>query len=133
MIGRALRYGLTGLITTAVSYGLFIWLIGTGWGYRVAAVLSWAASMLLGFAINRRFTFGVRGADRRALQFGLFLTGAILQLLLAMLIYELLIGDLGWAPTPAFLANLVLTISFNFAWLNAIAFGPASRNQHPRQ
>jgi putative flippase GtrA len=122
LISRAIRFGLTGLLTTSIAYILFIWMMQILASHRSAAVISWIGSLLVGFVANRRFTFGFVGSRRRGRHFGLFLAGAVLQLLVALAGYELLIGQLGLSPTPAFLANAVLTTSFSFAWLNAVAF-----------
>jgi putative flippase GtrA len=119
------RFVLAGFVTTAVSYVLFMGMLDAGWNRAVAASASWAGSLLVGFAINRRFTFGIAGRARLGRQFFLFVLGALLQLLLAVVAYELLIGRLGWQPTLSFICVLVLTTAFSFIWLKVIAFGSA--------
>ncbi len=125
---RLIRFGLTGLLTTAIAYLAFVGLIRLGLNYLPATVVAWAASLTVGFVVNRRFTFGIVGAERSKRDFGLYVTGAVLQLLLSMAGYALLIGQLHLAPTPAFAVNLVATTSFNYLFLRFVTFRRAARD-----
>lgn len=119
---RLIRFGLTGVLTTALSYIGFIGLIRLGAYYELASVASWALGLVLGFAVNRRFTFGVSGSDRRKRDFSLYLVGSLLQLGLGLAGYALLIGRLGLEATPAFVLNTAVTASFNFPFLRYVTF-----------
>ena len=119
---RLIRFGLTGAVTTAFSYVAFIGLIRLGVYYEVASVASWALGLVLGFTANRRFTFGISGADRRKRDFSLYLIGSLLQLGLGLTGYALLIGHLGLDATPAFILNTAVTASFNFLFLRFVTF-----------
>ena len=125
---RLVRFGLTGVLTTALSYGVFIGLIRLGAYYEVASVASWALGLALGFAINRRFTFGISGADSRKRDLLLYVAGSLLQLGLGLAGYALLIGRLGLGATPAFVLNTAVTASFNFLFLRFVTFRRAGAN-----
>jgi putative flippase GtrA len=124
---RLIRFGLTGLLTTAIAYVVFVGLVKLGLHYLLATMVAWAASLTVGFVVNRRFTFGIVGPARGKRDFGLYVVGAVLQLLLSMAGYALLIGQLHLAPTPAFAINLVATTSFNYLFLRFVTFRRAAR------
>jgi putative flippase GtrA len=126
-MGRLLRFGLTGALTTGIAYVVFVGLIAAGVQYLLASAAAWAASLGVGFAINRRFTFGIVGPESRRKDFGLYVTGALLQLALGMAGYAILIGRIGLDPTPAFICNLVLTTTFSFLFLRFITFRRAAQ------
>jgi putative flippase GtrA len=135
---RLIRFGLTGLLTTAIAYVVFIGLerlgahylpaglVKLGVHYQLATVVAWAAALTVGFVVNRRFTFGIVGRERGKRDFGLYVVGAVLQLLLSMAGYALLIGQLHLAPTPAFAVNLVATTTFNYLFLRFVTFRRAA-------
>ena len=112
---------MTGGLTTAVSYVIWILLLRPV-GYPIATALGWIAAVALGFVINRRFTFGIAGPERRAADFGLFVVGAIGQLAIGEACYYVTIGRLAMAPTLAFLITLALNTSFGFLFLNFVTF-----------
>jgi putative flippase GtrA len=121
-MSRLIRFGLTGALTTALSYIGFIGLIRLGVYYEAASVVSWGLGLFVGFTINRRFTFGISGADRRRRDFSLYLVGSLLQLGIGLTGYALLIGRLGLDATPAFILNTAVTASFNFLFLRFVTF-----------
>ena len=128
-VGRLLRFVITGALTTATAYLVFVGLISFGVHYLVANVFAWSLSLLVGFAINRRFTFQIRGATDRTRHFGLYVLGAVLQLMLGSFGYWVLIGRLRLDATPAFALNLIVTSTFNYLFLNLVAFRPAEANR----
>jgi putative flippase GtrA len=119
---RLVRFGLTGALTTTLSYIAFIGLIRLGVHYEVASAGSWALGLVAGFTINRRFTFGISGADRRTRDFSLYVVGSLLQLGLGMTGYAWLIGRLRLDATPAFVLNTAVTATFNFLFLRFVTF-----------
>lgn len=119
--GRAMRFGVSGVVATLIAYVTFI--IGLQfWHYAWANVFSWCISVTFGFLMNRRFTFGIRGRESGVRDLLMFLVGALLQLGLSMIGLRILIGALHLNATLAFVINLVFTSSFSFAYLNLIAF-----------
>jgi putative flippase GtrA len=125
---RLVRFGLTGALTTALSYVVFVGLIRLGLHYAIASVVSWGLGLVVGFAVNRRFTFGISGANRRGRDFSLYMVGALLQLGIGLTGYALLIGRLGLDATPAFVLNTAVTASFNFLFLRFVTFRRAHAN-----
>jgi len=121
-LGRLLRFGLTGALTTSVAYLVFIGLLDRGLNYAIAATVSWAAGLVLGFTLNRRFTFGITGTERYRRDFGVYALGAVLQLLLGLTGYAILIGRMHLSGTPAFAVNLVVTTTFSFLFLRFVTF-----------
>jgi putative flippase GtrA len=121
-MNRLIRFGLTGALTTALSYVVFVGLIRLGVLYEAASAASWALGLIVGFVINRRFTFGISGADRRKRDFTLYIVGSLLQLALGLAGYGLLIGRLRLNPTPAFVLNTTMTATFNFLFLRFVTF-----------
>lgn len=128
LLGRLLKFGLTGLAGAAIAYVLFIACLRF-MSYAPATIIAWAASIAFGFFTNRRFTFGVRGRARLSQQAVLYAVGSTLQLGLSLLVYAWLFGRLHWTATPAYVANTVVTASFGFAFQSAATFrrrGPPS-------
>lgn len=121
-LSRIFRFGLTGLASTLVSYVVFIALMRAGMYYVVSSAASWAGGVLVGFLLNRRFTFGITGRERRVRHFGLYVTGMVLQLLLGLAGYAVTIGRLNLDPTLAFAINLPITTAFSFLFMRYVTF-----------
>lgn len=128
---RLLRFGLTGLLTTAIAYGVMAGLTRLGVFYLVAATASWAASLCVGFAVNRRFTFRIRGAEQSKRDFGFYALGAVLQLLVGWAGYAVLMGELHLSVTPAFAINLVFTTSCSFLFMRFVTFRRVAQPVQP--
>jgi putative flippase GtrA len=122
MVGKIFRFGVSGLVATLVSYFSFIGLMALGLHYLFAGLGAWVCGVSTGFAMNRRFTFQIKGGKGRGRQFRRFLIGAVLQLLLALAGYAILIGRLGMTPALAFWVNLVMTTAFSFAFMSLVTF-----------
>lgn len=60
---RLVRFGAAGLVTTGATYLLYAGLLGAGLHYNLALVGEYTAGILLGFHLNRSWTF----RDRRGL------------------------------------------------------------------
>ena len=125
---RLMRFGLTGALTTAIAFAVFMGLTGLRVHYLIANVASWSSALTVGFVVNRRFTFGIAGPERRKRDLALYVTGALLQLFLASAGYALLIGKLRLDRGIAFALNLTMTSTVNFLYLRFVAF----RRQAPR-
>lgn len=83
-LAHLVRYGLIGLLNTALSYGLYAGLLLLGLDYRVASFLSLASGIIWSFATMGRFVFAanLRGKFSR-------------YLLVWVLLYLLNIGLIG--------------------------------------
>ncbi len=121
---RILRFGLVGLLTTALTYGVFVLTIRAGLHYLLASALAWGAGVAVSFLLNKRFTFSLRSrADLR--EVASFVGGYGVQFLIATAGYAVLIGGVGLEPTPAFMINLVITSLFSFLFMRWVVFRAA--------
>jgi putative flippase GtrA len=121
-IHRLARFVISGGASTLVAYAVVIGLLRIGAHYSLAVAASWPAAMLTGFALNRRFTFGIRGAEKRGRDLGLFVVGSLLQLGLAIAGFGFLTEGLGLGPSLAFLVNIALTTAFSFGFQSLVTF-----------
>ncbi|MDP4575804.1 GtrA family protein [Qipengyuania sp. G39] len=55
------RFGLAGIVNTVVGYGVILLCLSIGIGDYLANAIGYGTGFLLSFALNRRFTFGLRG------------------------------------------------------------------------
>lgn len=58
---RLFRYGVSGVINTVVTYGMYLILVGFI-DYRIAIVLVYAFGMALSFALQGRYVFRAQGS-----------------------------------------------------------------------
>ena len=58
MIAQFLRFNAVGVITTVLAYLVYAVLVLAGVHQAVAVVADYAVGIVLGFALNRHFTFG---------------------------------------------------------------------------
>lgn len=122
MMAKFLRFGLVGVLTTALAYVVFVGLIAIGIGYIVASVAGWAAPMIVSYLLNRRFTFNISGVAGPPTEMATFVIGSLLQLTLSVVDYSFLMGALSLAPTPAFIINTALMATFSFLFMRWVTF-----------
>ena len=116
-----MRFAVTGGLGVGLAYILFRgFLLLVPW--EAANAMAWLGSVWFGFLVNRRYTFAVRGRERRLRHAGLYMLGAVLQLGLSYLVYAVLFDRLHWAVTPAFLVVTAFTASFGFAFQSLVTF-----------
>jgi putative flippase GtrA len=120
-VRRGFRFSVVGVICTAASYGVFVMAVRFI-HFEVANLIAWAASVGLGFLLNRRVTYRLTGPEGLPRQFGLFVTGSLGQLLLSSTGYAVFIGGLHFKPTPAFVCTTLFTAAYMFTYLELIAF-----------
>lgn len=121
LAARVAAYSLVGLVSTAVVSAVFFVALGFV-NYLVANAAAWLAGLVVGFTLNRRFTFGIRGGRGRGRHASLYFAGTVLQFGLSQLCLYLLIGRLGSPPVPAWACALVATTLFGFAFANLVTF-----------
>ncbi len=66
MSGQLLRYGMTGLLTNAVAYSLYLVLALNGLGILTAMTLAFITGTCISFSLNRSWTF--RRSDDKGLK-----------------------------------------------------------------
>lgn len=62
-----IRYAIIGVLLNAALYGSYLALTHTVMGSRAAMSITYCAGVLLGFVLNREFTFRYRGNDASAM------------------------------------------------------------------
>ena len=88
--GQLWRYGATGVLNTALGYGLILSCVyGLETGVIIANVVGYGAGWILSYSMNKRWTFGHRGQTAR--------TAAVFCALVA----------------GAFVANLTVTLALS--------------------
>jgi len=58
---RILRFGIVGLVNTALGYAVILTGLALGWGDIASNAAGYAAGLLAGFLLNRRWTFRSSG------------------------------------------------------------------------
>lgn len=121
---QVLRYGVVGVLNTAIGYGLILAGLHAGLGDYAANALGFAAGICFSFVANRRFTFGLQG-EIRPTEISRFL--ACFSLAYALNLAAIAFGrNLGLAGHPAaHLAGMALySLSF-FVLMRSVAFTAA--------
>lgn len=118
---RVIGYGLVGGLSLGVSY-VITWGLMPVVGIQPAAVAAWVAAVCVGFAVNRRVTFGLVGKEKRVQEFALFVLGAFIQLLITLVGYAITLQKLHLNFNLAFAINIVTTTVFGFAYINLVTF-----------
>lgn len=120
---RPLRFAAVGIVNTAVDATLFALLTSAALGLAPAAanVASYGSGMLVGFALNRNWTFAA-GDGPRAAQFLRYLAVNLSALLLSTLIVAALAR--GMPPLAAKLASLPATFAWGFLLNRRFVFVP---------
>ncbi|HEX5279219.1 MAG TPA: GtrA family protein [Micropepsaceae bacterium] len=119
---RGLRFVIIGGVTTCIAYFVMMTLLSMGAHYSIAIIGAWPVSVLTGFALNRRITFGITTRQHRSRHLGWYVIGGALQLGLAIAGFGFLTQSLTLNATAAFLVNLVVTTAFSFGFMNLVAF-----------
>ena len=60
--GQFLRFGVAGVATNLLLYGVYLALVGLGLPYPLAMTIAYVAGVILGFLVQRRWTFRYRGS-----------------------------------------------------------------------
>ena len=111
----ALKFLISGALNTSVSYALYLLLIITGITYELSLGGAYILGILLGFKLNRRWTFSVR-ANR--VQFCKYLFTMLLVFLSNLIILKLLVSYTPFEPKLGQLVALSLvTVSVSYTHL----------------
>jgi putative flippase GtrA/glycosyltransferase involved in cell wall biosynthesis len=115
------RFGLVGGVTTLAAYLVFIGLFDMGLHHQAANVCSWAVGVVIGYLLNRSFTFAV-AKPIGLVELLLYLGCYVLQYLLGAAGLALWMDRLHFGPTLAFVCNLVITTAFSFLFMRWVVF-----------
>lgn len=108
---QLLRYGIVGLSTNALGYGLYLGLTALSMGPKLAMSLLYAVGVLQTFVFNKSWTFAYSGDEKAALRRHVVLYAAGYGLNLLFL--ALLVDTLNW-PHQWVMAGLVLFMAVFF-------------------
>ena len=122
---RFVRFLLTGGLNTAVSYSVYLLLLGPI-GYRWAYITSFVFGIGLSYAMLRWFVFQNAGRKHAwalvaATQLGQFVVG--------LAVVELWAGVLGWPKALAALASVAVCVPLTYA-VHRWVFRPESGASH---
>ena len=120
------RFLVTGAASTAVNYLCFYGLFALGAHYLAASSTGYVAGMVVGYALNRSWTFSV---DRpmHGREFALYLLTYGLSLGLNLGALRLLVAIGGISPLVANVAALALSTTTNFLGCKLVVFRGSSR------
>lgn len=117
MLKQFSRYGLVGILNTAVHWTSFALLLSLGWRQATANLLAFAIAVSLSFLINSRFTFQ---AAARVQGYVLFVMG--------MGLISLSVGALGdyyqWPGLLTLVIFSAISVLLGFAWSRWVVFRP---------
>lgn len=125
VMDRFIRFAVIGLLLTGLAYSIFLPLLHY---VRPAVAVSgaWIICVIAGYLLHRRFTFQSQGKVNRELP--LFVTGSLLQLMVAAAGIELLMGA-GLNASLAFLLNTGITTAVSFGFQTLVTFRPAKSRE----
>lgn len=112
LLAEVTRFCITGVLNTAVYYGIYLLLLMTGLQYLIAHIAAWFVSLIFSFFVNCYFTFRVRPTLRRFLSFPLpnLVNIACSTALSALLVSGLGASDL-WGTLVAGIAVIPITFT----------------------
>jgi putative flippase GtrA len=116
----ACKYGMVGLINTAVSIVLMAVGAGLGLHYAVYTAFAYAVGMLISFGLNLRFTFRARG--RIPQRFLGFVVVCAVCLAVAQAVQALLIESAGTAEIVGVGTGMVTYTGLGFILNRALVF-----------
>lgn len=114
-----IRYGIVGLVTNALLYGLFVVLIRLGLSAVLSAAVCYALGVTLSYVLNRRWSFASAASHRHDLPRFLFAYG--IGFLATMIFIAVLTHVL--APEVAQALNIGLTAITIYLSLRLLRFG----------
>ncbi len=123
---QAVRFIVVGAIGTGVDGLLFAALVLVGADPRLANILSYSSSAVLGFWLHRSWTFGARDEHpgKQAVRFTLMVgAGLLLSTTIVWLMAPL------FGPLPAKLVAICATLTLNFTVSKWLVFNAGSRIQ----
>lgn len=107
-----LRYGITGVATTAVNYLVYLLLLYLKLNYLTANTIAWLFAVAFAYIVNRRMVFH---SSNQVLQEAFsFVSMRFFTLLLENLLLFCLIGQMNFPPLLSKLAVSIVTIIGNY-------------------
>ena len=113
LVAKFARFAAVGVLATAVHGVLFA--IAIEWlalDPVLATALAFTVAMLVGFSLNRRWTFAAHGADARLWRYAV---GALIGLGANSLIMFVAVHVVRWSPYVGFALSVLLVPPLTFA------------------
>lgn len=114
------RYGIFGLLATAIHYALMAWLLAIGWFPVTSSTAGAAAGAILAYAANRKWTFGANHSTTHMLRFmAVAAVGLLLNAILLLAIHHWLIQSIIGAQLLTtglvFMTSFLVNLKWSFA------------------
>lgn len=109
------RFLVVGLLSFSVDYGLFVLFYDVlGWQYLIASSTSFAISLVLNYALTRKYVFVSNPGAHVGLEFALYLGLNVVALGLNQLILWLSVDSIGLSPLAGKLIATAVVLVYNF-------------------
>ena len=110
---RFARFAVVGGVCFLLTVAVFTLLDTSSVHYLAASVMGYAAGMVVGFTLNRLWTFeaGAGSATRQGVR---FVATSALGIMLNVVLLKLLVAGLSFAKTPAEVVSVLLTSPVTF-------------------
>jgi putative flippase GtrA len=117
---KAARFIVIGVTCATLSLAVFTSTLALGCSALAANALAWLSGAALGFVLNRRYTFEIRGAAGLTRQTVLIAGGSLAQLGISSLGCLLLLERLGLPAVIVFGLNVAATSSFMYVYMGVV-------------
>jgi putative flippase GtrA len=124
-IGQSLRFGMVAPLVFAVDWGVLHLLVQSGLAAPVARLASLAASVSVGFLLNRAFTFRATGRPSLA-EFGRYLLAAGLGIAANYGVFAVA-HRLGLPDPAAIAAGMLAAAAFTFTRFRSVFLARSAR------
>lgn len=111
-IRQALKYVLTGGMTTVINYVIFFGLMGWEMNYLAANTLAWAGAVIFAFVANRNLVFQSTGNLIREMY--AFVSLRLLTVLIENMLLFMMVDFAAIAAMPAKILVSVITVILNY-------------------
>lgn len=121
---------MVGALAAIVDLMVYYLALGLGLWVHLARALSFVASTVLAYVLNRRWSFDVSGSRRRAVRFaGLYVATFFLVLLLNAMALAIL-PSVWWTITAGWAISQLVGSTFNFLMLRSVIFRQPGARDH---
>jgi glycosyltransferase involved in cell wall biosynthesis len=121
-VGQLIRFTVSGAITNAINYLTFLTMLRIiVVNYISASILGFLTGLIVGFFMNRNYTFGI-AAGRTGLQATKFLLVNILSLILNVLTIYMIVEKIGISPEFGQIMAMIVSASVNFGGMKFWVF-----------
>lgn len=124
------RFIVVGIVSTIVNYGFFYTIFGLSGRYILASSAGYIAGLIVGYALNRNWTFGDKKADQKNKEFLLYCIIYAGSLVFSLLFLRALVEWAHFDPIIAQVFAIGLSTLMNFIGLRFIVFRNQDAGHH---